>query len=450
MEPVSFQGLRERLARDVPAGGCDETGARRLWWAALETLQHHLINQAEPPQGVWLAAPLPALYAPGLISRLRGWVWAPDAIQRLTSMDMALPGSGAQPIHHFDRLDLRDGDGDDPFLLVITPSLQVALALHGPAGQRQLLMRCDAPTLSDALALIGGRLREQSPDRAAALHQALEQLGPLHSDSDWSARFWPEVAERLTGMAPSITLQAASESTPSSASEDDQELSLLEALTHEVRTPLATIRTLIRSLLRRRDLPPVAIQRLQQIDVECSEQIDRFGLIFHAAELQRQPSEATLARTDLGAILEALAPGWNDQLERRGVRLTLDLAPQLPMVLSDPRRLEPMLGGLIDRTSRGLTSGSRLDLVLRVAGARLKLQILVRRPDHDGSSDVRENSAGQAQVGPVLSWNPSTGSLQLSQRATRQLLASLGGRYRQRQDRSLTVFFPLATDSEQG
>ena len=74
----------------------------------------------------------------------------------------------------------------------------------------------------------------------------------------------------------------------------------------------------------------------------------------------------------------------------------------------------------------------------------------MRRPDHDGSSDVRENSAGQAQVGPVLSWNPSTGSLQLSQRATRQLLASLGGRYRQRQDRSLTVFFPLATDSEQG
>ena len=90
MEPVSFQGLRERLARDVPAGGCDETGARRLWWAALETLQHHLINQVEPPQGVWLAAPLPALYAPGLISRLRGWVWAPDAIQRLTALGRCL------------------------------------------------------------------------------------------------------------------------------------------------------------------------------------------------------------------------------------------------------------------------------------------------------------------------------------------------------------------------
>ena len=46
--------------------------------------------------------------------------------------------------------------------------------------------------------------------------------------------------------------------------------------------------------------------------------------------------------------------------------------------------------------------------------------------------------------------NVHRGVHELSQRATRQLLASLGGRYRQRQDRSLTVFFPLATDSEQG
>ena len=448
MTQASFHTLRNRLAKDVPSGGCDDAGARRLWWAALETLQQTLIGQSDQHQGVWLAAPLPALYAPSLISQLRGWVWAPESIERLTTLEMVLPGSGTQPIHRFERLSLLEEDGDDPFLLVITPQLQVALALHGRDGQRQLVMRCDTPTLSDALALIGRRLRVQNPEQAMALQQELESLGPLQSDERWSDRFWPQVAERLTGMAPSITLQAATDATKAVSTEGEQELSLLEALTHEVRTPLATIRTLIRSLLRRRDLPSVVLQRLQQIDVECSEQIDRFGLIFHAAELQRQPGEATLARTDLGAILQSLTPGWNSQLERRGVCLCLDLAPELPMVLSDPRRLEPMLGGLIDRTSRGLSTGSRLDLVLRQAGARLKLQILVQRPDQQEgmragpSTETNE----QAQVGPVLSWNPSTGSLQLSQHATRRLLASLGGRYRQLHDRSLTVFFPVATD----
>ena len=69
----------------------------------------------------------------------------------------------------------------------------------------------------------------------------------------------------------------SAETKPENASDD---LNLLEALTHEVRTPLATIRTLVRSLVRRKDLPDLVMKRLQQIDVECSEQIDRFGLIF--------------------------------------------------------------------------------------------------------------------------------------------------------------------------
>ena len=77
---------------------------------------------------------------------------------------------------------VKEEDGDDPFLLVITPQLQVALALHGEDGQRQLLMRCDTPTLSDALALIGRRLRDQNPDQAMALQQELVDLLPFGTD----------------------------------------------------------------------------------------------------------------------------------------------------------------------------------------------------------------------------------------------------------------------------
>jgi len=48
------------------------------------------------------------------------------------------------------------------------------------------------------------------------------------------------------------------------------------------------------------------------------------------------------------------------------------------------------------------------------------------------------------RVGPVLSWNPGTGSLQLSRQATRQLFHRLGGRLTERGGSHLTVFFPLA------
>ena len=108
-----------------------------------------------------------------------------------------------------------------------------------------------------------------------------------------------------------------------------------------------------------------------------------------------------------------------------------------------------MLGGLIDRASRGLPSGSGLTLLLGAAGARLKLQMLVDPPSREGAPSERtgQELSQTEQVGAVLSWDPSTGSLQLSQQATRRLLASLGGRYREREDRNLTVFFPVATET---
>ena len=447
--------IRELLADGVPAGQADEDSVRRQWWAALATLQDHVLASGDDLRGFWLAAPLPALYEPRLLNRLQGWVWAPPQLEALLDPGAPLlPAVDARPTGSsgFQRLALAEDDGTDPLLLVFTPMLQVAMALEGPPQGRRLLVRFDPPTLSAALALVDQRLQRHSPEEALALRASLQELGSLHSDDTIASRFWPRLAERLAGMAPSVTLQPLVHGgAPAAGAQREaisSELALLEALTHEVRTPLATIRTLIRSLLRRSDLSALVRQRLEQIDGECSEQIDRFGLIFHAAELQRRPgsdngSRATdLARTDLSALLERLRPGWERQLERRGLDLELQLAHGLPEVLSNPSRLETMLGGLMDRFSRSLPGGACVRISLQPAGARLKLHLSSeaaageRSPDQGDSSDTT--------VGPVLSWNPTTGSLQLSRQATQRLFHSLGGRLTERNGNGLTVFFPLA------
>lgn len=200
---------------------------------------------------------------------------------------------------------------------------------------------------------------------------------------------------------------------------------------------------MIRSLLRRSDLTDLVRKRLHQIDGECSEQIDRFGLIFLAAELQREPARGApahaLARTDLSQLLGQLEAGWQQQLQRRGLNLELQLTPDLPPVLSDPARLETVLGGLMDRFSRGLPAGAVVHLSLQPAGARLKLRL--------SAAALASNEEGpelQERVGPVLSWNPGTGSLQLSRQATQRLFHSLGGRLAERSGNDLTVFFPVA------
>jgi signal transduction histidine kinase len=450
---VSLERLRQRLAEGVPAGSSDDDSVRRQWWAALATLQDDFLLPLGAQQGVWLAAPLPALHEPALLQQLQGWVWAPAELGDLLQAGSPLlpPGVSTAPARAaggFQRLPLLEADGTDPLLLVLTPRLQVAMALLGEPGQRRLVVRFDPPTLSAALSLLDERLQHTDPEQGQRLRQAIQALGPLQSDEQLAQRFWPRLAERLAAMAPSLTLQplvhrSSSADAAAASSSPSSELALLEALTHEVRTPLATIRTLIRSLLRRSDLPELVRQRLQQIDGECSEQIDRFGLIFLAAELQREPpsEDQALARTDLARLLEQLEPVWRQQLLRRSLAMELCCSPDLPLVLSDPARLETVLGGLVDRFSRGLPAGAVVRLSLQPAGARLKLRFSA-----SAAVLVEPGEAAAAErVGPVLSWNPGTGSLQLSRQATQRLFHSLGGRLAERAGNDLTVFFPVAS-----
>ena len=184
--------------------------------------------------------------------------------------------------------------------------------------------------------------------------------------------------------------------------------------------------------------------RLIQIDNECTEQIDRFGLIFNAAELvsgEHSPPQS-LASINLGEILKNLSPYWEAQLERRGISLKMDISNELPEILSNSEKIELMLRGLIDKNTRGLKEGSTLILELRPAGQKVKLQLYVQKEN----SDIKEKTykSDGSDLGPVLNWNPQTGSLQISQAATQKLLASLGGHVTQRRDTGLTVFFPIS------
>jgi len=452
--PVTIKAIQNRMAEGVPSASCNEAAVRRMWWAALDTLQTDILLPMNLQRGLWLSSPLPALYEPKLLKQFQGWVWAPKELLNLTTpgVGMLLPSqakdSRSDP-NGYERLTLLEEDGNDPLLIVITPEIQIALALEGRHKERKLLMRSDPDTLSDLLTLLDNRLNIENIEQANNLRNALGELGQLKTNDDLSKIFWPLLSQRLAGIAPSLNIQTLPDQSANENQESSEncDISLLEALTHEIRTPLATIRTLIRSLLRKKDLSKVVENRLKQIDVECTEQIDRFGLIFNAVELERsKPNTTNLALTDLGKMLHMLSPVWSDQLHRKGLKLVLDITSDLPKVLSDSEGLELMLTGLIDRNTRGLQTGGELILRLRPAGQRLKLQILTQLSTNQ-NSEVFENVSNE-DIGPVLSWNPATGNLQLSQAATQRLLKSLGGRLTNRRDSGITIFFPISEFKE--
>ena len=233
------------MAEGVPIGRADEQIVRRLWWAALDTLQEEILPKIDLSQGLWLASPLPALYEPRLLDRLNGWVWAPDELGSLNypNASFLLPAR-TQSLRKdndfikgsFNRLPLQEEDGHDPLLIIITPEVQFALALQGQKGERNLLMRSDPETLTDLLTMLDRRLDFEDPIQANQIRQLLANLGQLKSNEDLAKLFWPLLSSKLAGIAPSLTIQPITDiqEQQSSSRKTNSEISLLEALTHEV------------------------------------------------------------------------------------------------------------------------------------------------------------------------------------------------------------------------
>ena len=450
MAQPSLRALHQLLWRHWSGETTTEEGARRQWWAALQVIQEDLSAQLgevpSGPEGVWLAAPLPALHEPSLLATLQGWVWVPERFSPWILNLPLLPGQATNEVDPWSPLTLQPDDGRDPFVVLVTRHLQLAISLQPVGDQWALLVCFDGAVVFRALELLRRRLVQEDPHHGQRLRGFLEQLGPVTMTDNLGSerRFWSALSCRLASMPPSLTVTASPVAAASQGgSEQDApdpngtttELEFLEALSHGIRTPLATIRVLSRVLSRRTDLREDVQRQLAQIDAECTAQIDRFGLIFHTAELQRQPkAQQLLSRTDLASLVEQQQGRWQQQLEHYGLQLQLELEQNLPDVMSDPLLLAPVLAGVVERFGQGLRSGTTLHVILTRAGGKLRLQLR-----GDGQEEPKET-----HLGAVLTWEPETGRLHLSRSAIRQLFSSLGGRMAERGAQQLTMFFPLA------
>ena len=447
---ITIKKIQDLLLQGLNTSYVDDETSRRMWWASLEVVQKEFLSHSTQEGGFWVASPLPALTDKKCLAKMQGWLWSPEGFPYF-KMDNA----GFLPVDHsikikedsnfvrnYKVLNLNTKDGYEPFLIIITTNFQCLLTIAGEKDKRTLLMRCDESSLKTAIELIDAKLNQENYEEAINFRNAIKNLGDLNINNEFEKSFWPSLSIKLANLIPKLSVQNAVKNDD----KNDQltEAKLLQAISHEVRTPLATIRTLISSTLRKYNMDESMRNRLIQIDNECNEQIDRFGLIFNAAELVSNdispPNQ--LARINLGEIFYKLSPVWSKQLKRRGISIEIDIPKQLPEILSDSEKLELMLRGLIDKNTRGLREGSSLILELRPAGQKLKLQLKVKKFD-TGKNEIFNTENG-SDIGPVLNWNPQTGSLQLSQVATQKLLASLGGHVTQRRDTGLTVFFPIA------
>ncbi len=447
---ITIKKIQELLIKGVQTIYVDNDTSRRMWWASLEVIQKDFLSQNYKQGGVWVASPLPAFNDKKFLNQFHGWLWSLEGFPYFQNENAGfLPVNNSEKIQkdfdlvkNYKVLNLCQEDGYEPFLMIITPHFQCVLSIVGEKDKKILLMKCDEESLKLSIELMHAKLNQENYEEGVKFRNAINNLGNLNINNQFEKLFWPTLSAKLANNTPSHNIQNFVKNDEKNV--QITEAKLLRAISHEVRTPLATIRTLISSTLKKYKMDESMRNRLIQIDNECNEQINRFGLIFNAAELvsNEVPSLNNLAKINLAEIFKKLAPLWNKQLNRRGISLKIDIPKHLPQILSDSEKLELMLRGLIDKNTRGLKEGSTLILELRPAGQKLKLQLKVQKSDNNQKEIIKKDSG--SDIGPVLNWNPQTGSLQLSQNATQKLLASLGGHVTQRRDTGLTVFFPIS------
>jgi signal transduction histidine kinase len=440
--------LSNLLARRSPAGATPlaSAEAERQWHLAIAAAQSLLLEQGQ--KSVVLAGPLPVFSLPQVLALTDTWLWLPPAWYQQWQQGQAqsLPVRVGAPCPQLHLVQQSHERQSEHFCLLLTPRWSLLLILEAAEQgqeQRRFQVTFDPTAIEPVMQQLAREVYQSSREAFAQLQTQLAVLPVQGPDIALISRFTQLLLSQSSSASAELT---SAEQSPAPVEPSAQgDLELLQAIAHEVKTPLATIRTLVRSLLRRADLPDPVRQRLDSIDNECTEQIDRFGLIFRAAELAHQPSrDCALARTSLSQMLYASLPRWQRLAARRGVSLSVHWPASLPAVVSDPQMLDQALIGLFDRLSRGLPQDSSIEVEVSLAGEQLKLQLRAKRSD--GTSVSQPGRA----LGSVLMVQPETGSLSLTHQAAKNLFQTLGGHLRVQQQPAcsevLTVFLPLESD----
>jgi hypothetical protein len=488
------------------------------WYGAIRAL-NQLLSQILNPNpssccedGLVISGPTPVLTHPVLVSRFANriftntpesvnawWMWQSryslPLLPASTSCQTVIPNSTpALPLLNGDPL------GSEQFCLVLTEHFSLVMALgsssHGVLGFR---FSFDPEVVTQAWRVLRQRVKDgeallinspvgsdvsfrpfgvhldqldrlfneflpRPPDYKTVMLFSRLMLQYLHSEETRGGDSVKSKSKTENSTNPKS--KASGEGRESIPNPKSKEVELLQALAHEVRTPLATIRTLTRLLLKRKSLDADVIKRLEMIDTECTAQIDRFGLIFRAAELgiseitqttkgenpsaekRETRSRIQLTPMSLAQIFQTGFPRWQKHASQRNHTLEVILPQKLPTVVSDPTMLDQVLTGLIENFTRSLHIASHILVEVMPAGNQLKLQLesqpLASPTDF---SQMLKQKTPLKSIGPLLMFQPETGSVTLNLDVTKNLFHAMGGklvvRQKPQQGEVMTIFLPL-------
>ncbi|MEC4816161.1 MAG: sensor histidine kinase [Scytonema sp. PMC 1069.18] len=454
---------------------CSSAKAEQQWRISVAATEQLLLKtlateSGNVNQGLVLTAPAPIFSEPRLAQSLQTITFTAKPFNPLALMPFQMPATAfavdeSNPQENILPLLIADPLAKEQFCLVFTEKFKLVLVLaEDNNGHKTFCFSFDSEVVDLAWRSLGARVMLSNPDLFADLEEVVQKFDSPALDYRIVMEFsrlllvnLPEPEESKDKGHEEIPLAPHHSTIPSPCSLRS-DVELLQAFAHEVRTPLTTIRTTTRLLLKQRGLAANVIKRLELIDRECTEQIDRMELLFRAAELETSaPAKSPntqLTAMSLDRVLQQSIPRWQQAANRRNLTLDVVLPQELPTVVSNPNMLDQVLTGLMENFTRSLPAGSHIQVHVVPAGHQLKLQLLPQSQSNDSNIAVDSPCTPPIRkaLGQLLMFQPETGTISLNLAATKHLFQAIGGklivRERPHHGEVLTIFLPLEEAAE--
>ena len=154
---------------------------------------------------------------------------------------------------------------------------------------------------------------------------------------------------------------------------DEVKSNLVATVSHELKTPLTSIR-LVLHLLLEENLGPLTPKQLELL-VDARDNAERLLVMINnlldLARLEQGQGQLHLRPERPLALLQSAAESFRPRAEDRGIELAMDVAGDLPAVAVDADQFQHALQNLLDNALVHTPQGGRITLSARLAGGRV-------------------------------------------------------------------------------
>jgi len=149
----------------------------------------------------------------------------------------------------------------------------------------------------------------------------------------------------------------------------------VSGVSHEMRTPLTTIKTLTRVLLRDKTIDGESREFLQTIGAECDRQINLVLNLLDLSRIEAGTFNVSLEPVNVAKVIKSCIETERHNAEARHQLLDLQIPREIPYVLADSSALRRVLCGLIQNAVKYTPDGGRILIETVAVGQEVRIAV---------------------------------------------------------------------------